>query len=67
MAQGVESFIEMLGVKTPSFESLASKAWSTGELVAGMEHLLTDLKNELPDEAAHLEAHHTMPESSTNP
>lgn len=47
--------LQMFGAKTQSMATLASQQWSTGELVEGMEFLLTDLRNELPDEAAHLE------------
>ncbi len=35
--------------------TMASNAWSTSELVAGLEHILTDAKNELPDDMAQLE------------
>lgn len=55
---------QMFGVKTPSMKSLVSKQWSTSELTAGMEHLLTDMRNELPDEVAHLEAHHAADHQS---
>jgi len=34
---------------------MESCAWSTSELVGGLEHLLTDGKNELPDDLAQLE------------
>ena len=55
---------QMFGVKTPSMTSLVSKQWSTSELTAGMEHLFTDMRNELPDEVAHLEAHHAADHQS---
>ena len=57
LAQRLEAHItlNMFGAKTKSMASLVSQQWGTGELVEGMEFLLTDLRNELPDEAAHLE------------
>ena len=57
-------FQQMFGVKTPSLTSLVSRQWSTSELTAGMEHLLTDMRNEMPDEVAHLEAHHHAADQS---
>ena len=54
----------MFGVRTQSLKSLVSKQWSTSELTAGMEHLLTDMRNEMPDEVAHLEAHHAADHQS---
>ena len=35
--------------------TMESCAWSTSELVGGLEHLLTDGKNELPDDMAQLQ------------
>ena len=38
-----------------SAKSMLSRAWSTTDLVKGLEHILTDGKNELPDDLAQLE------------
>ena len=38
-----------------SAKSMLSRAWSTTDLVKGLEHILTDGKNELPDDSAQLE------------
>ena len=44
---------DLLG-QTPLI-TMASNAWSTSELVDGLGHILTDAKNELPDDLAQLE------------
>ena len=38
-----------------SAKSMLSRAWSTTDLVKGLEHILTDGKNELPDDLAQLQ------------
>ena len=38
-----------------SAKCMLSRAWSTTDLVKGLEHILTDGKNELPDDLAQLE------------
>lgn len=38
-----------------SARSMVSRGWSTSDLVRGLEHVLTDGKNELPDDLAQLE------------
>lgn len=39
-----------------SSHTMLSRAWSTTDMAAGLEHLLTDGKNELPDDISQLEA-----------
>jgi len=45
----------MFGVKTPSMESLASKAWSTAEINAGLAHLIENMNADLPDDLDQLQ------------
>ncbi len=40
--------------------TMESCAWSTSELVGGLEHLLTDGKNELPDDLTQLQEPHRV-------
>ena len=35
--------------------TMASRAWSTTDLTRGLEHVLTDGKNELPDDLSQLQ------------
>lgn len=42
-------------VRANTAYTMASNAWSTSELVDGLGHILTDAKNELPDDLAQLE------------
>lgn len=39
-----------------SAKTMVSRAWSTNDLSKGIEHILTDGKNELPDDLSQLEA-----------
>lgn len=41
--------------RADSEQSMISRGWSTSDLVRGLEHVLTDGKNELPDDLAQLE------------
>ena len=43
-----------------SAKSMLSRAWSTTDLVKGLEHILTDGKNELPDDLAQLEENESI-------
>lgn len=51
----VLGFNGMFGVKTPSMESLASKAWSTAEINAGLAHLIENMNADLPDDLDQLQ------------
>lgn len=48
-------------VRADSSSTMLSRAWSTTDLVKGLEHVLTDGKNELPDDLAQLEERFCVP------
>lgn len=46
----------MAFVRADTSHTMASRSWSTSELIDGLENILGAGKNELPDEIAQLEA-----------
>lgn len=48
--------------RSDSSFTMASRAWSTTDLNLGLQHILTDGKNELPDDIAQLQVHCSLPQ-----